>query len=114
MGLGPRNSSLLKRLNTIPPIWSNPFAMQMEQQQRGEARREKAIWHAQRHSHPKRPLAPVTALPKAKGYDRVWQWDGEDIPSKGLVKDSTYTAKQLRKAGFKLPVIPKADRKIRA
>ena len=113
MGLGPHNSSLLERLKATPPVWSNPFAMQMEQQARGEARREKAIWHAMRHSHPKRPLAPVTALPKAKGYDRVWQWDGEAQPSKGLTPGATYTAAQLRKAGYKLPKIPKAERKAR-
>lgn len=107
MGLGPRNISLLERLGAPLPVWSNPFAMQMEQQQRGEARREKAIWHRMRHSQLKKPLAPVTALPKAKGYDRVWQWDGEDIMSKGLKQNSTYTAKQLRKAGFKLPVLGK-------
>jgi len=113
MGLGPRHTSLLERLAATPPVWGNPFAMQMEQQQRGEARREKAIWHAMRHAHPKRPLAPATPLPKAKGYERMWQWDGESIPSKKLKQNDVYTAAELREKGFKMPAIPKADQKAR-
>lgn len=107
MGLGPRASNLLARINAAEPIWSNPFAMQLEAQQRGEARREKAIWHAQRHTTPKRPEAPALPLGKVKGKDRGWLWNGESIGSKGLYNGHEYLASEIRKAGFKLPKIAK-------
>jgi hypothetical protein len=88
--------------------------MQLEQQQRGEARREKAIWHAMRHSHPKRPLAPVRSMTKEKGYPRTWLWEGEAIESKGIIPGKVMTSEQLRKAGFKLPTLPKPARKVKA
>ena len=105
MGLGPHGCSLLQRIAATPPMWMNPFAMQMEGIARGEARREKAIWHAQRHASPRKPEAPVAALPKCKGEARLWLWEGESIESKGLHKECHYTAEALRKAGFKLPKI---------
>ena len=103
MGLGPHGSSLSERMALPPPVWSNPFAMQMEGLARAEARREMAIWHRMKHAVPRKPEAPVEALPKEKGHERKWLWAGGDIISKGLRKDYTYTAGAIRKAGFKLP-----------
>ena len=110
MGLGPRSTSLLARIAAPPPVWGNPFAMQMEAQERGEARQEKAQWHRQRHAAQRKPEAPVTALPKAKGQERGWVWNGEDIPSKSLYNGHAYTAVQVRKAGFKLPKLSKEQK----
>jgi hypothetical protein len=103
MGLGPKESSLLDRTGRPLEPWSNPFTMQCEQIERGQARRLRAIWYAERHRKAQKPEAPAQPIPKAKGYDIMWQWDGESIPSKGLEKDKLYTAAQLREAGFKLP-----------
>ena len=113
MGLGPRKTSLLERLDAPPPVWSNPFAMQMEGISRGQARREKAIWHSMRHAHPKRPEAPVRAMTKEKGYARMWCWIGEAIESKCIIPGKVMTAAQIRAAGFKLPNLEKAEAKPR-
>lgn len=107
MGLGPKHSSLLERCGMPMQVWRDPFAMQMEQQDRREARQEKARWHAAHRAMPKRPEAPVHSLPKTKGRDRLWHWDGESIPSKGIEQGQLYTAAELRKAGFKLPRLGK-------
>jgi hypothetical protein len=105
VGLGPRGTSLAQRVSLPPPVWSNPFAMQMEGIARAEARRERAIWHRMKHAAPRKPEAPVTPKPKEKGKSRTWLWVGEGIASKGMYEGYTYTAEQLRKAGFKLPKI---------
>mgnify|MGYP001592563862 CR=1 FL=1 len=111
MGLGPHQTSLLARIAAPAPVWSNPFAMQMEVQERGEARREKAQWHRQKHAAQRKPEAPVLPLGKAKGQERGWLWNGESMPSKGLHNGHAYTAAQVRKAGFKLPVLRKQNAK---
>lgn len=105
MGLGPRGSSLLERTGIPAVVWRDPFAMQLEQQDRGEQRRLKAIWHATRHAPPKKPIAPVESSGKVKGGPRVWVWVGESIESKGMLKGNGYTGERIRKAGFKLPKI---------
>lgn len=111
MGLGPNSGSLLDRTGTPEIVWRDPFAMALEQRDRAEQRLAKAIWYAQRHKKPAKPLAPVTALPKLKGQDRLWQWTGEALPSKGMIEHGYYTAEQLRAAGFKLPPLPKKEKK---
>jgi hypothetical protein len=111
MGLGPNQSSLLQRTGMPALVWRDPFAMQMEQQDRGEARRLKAIWHATKNKKPKKSLAPVSPMPKEKGLPRRWQWDGEDIPSRGLVKGLAYDGLVIREAGFKLPPMPKKQKR---
>lgn len=105
MGLGPKGSSLLDRTGQPAKVWRDPFAMQLEQQDRGEQRRLKAIWHATRHAKPAKPLAPVEAREKAKGLERLWRWTGESIQSKGMIHGFSYKAGEIRKAGFKLPRI---------
>lgn len=107
MGLGPHSSSLLERVAGWSQPWRDPFAMQLEQADRREARQQKAIWHAMHRAAPKKPEAPVEAKPKEKSKTRTWLWVGESISSKGLQKDYTYTADQIRKAGFKLPKLEK-------
>lgn len=77
--------------------------MQCEQIDRGEARREKAIWHAMHRAAPRQPEAPAAPQPKLKGIDRDWIWTGESIPSKNLHQDGHYSGAEIRKAGFKLP-----------
>ena len=103
MGLGPHGSSLSERVALPPPVWSNPFAMQMEGIARAEARREMAIWHRQKHAAPRKPEAPVLPLGKVKGQERGWIWNGESIGSKSLYNGHEYAAATIRKAGFKLP-----------
>ena len=107
MGLGPHGSSLAERVALPPPVWSNPFAMQLEGIARAEARRERAIWHRQKHAAPRKPEAPVsesnTKVIHNGKNERMWIWEGEDIASKGLFHWRQYTSSQIRKAGFKLP-----------
>ena len=105
MGLGPNGASLLDRTGQPAQVWRDPFAMQLEQQDRREARQEKAIWHAMHRAQPRKPEAPVVVIKKAKGEVRCWMWEGEDIPSKPLYKGTVYTSEQIRKAGFKLPKV---------
>ena len=111
LGLGPNGTSLLARIAAPAPVWSNPFAMQLEAQERGEARQAKAQWHRQKHAAQRKPEAPVTALPKVKGQERGWVWNGESMPSKSLYNGQVYTATAIRKAGFKLPVLRKQNAK---
>ena len=107
-GLGPHNTSLLQRIDAPEPVWSNPFAIQMEAQQRGEARQLKRIWHQQRHSTPKKPVAPVRQMTRECGEsERFWCWIGEDIPSKGIIAGKVMKAIEVRKAGYKLPKLEK-------
>jgi len=112
MGLGPHGSSLSERVALPPPVWSNPFAMQMEGIARAEARRERAIYLSQKNRTPRKPEAPVEALPRVKGdkSERVWRWVGESIESKGVTKDCCYSAGYIRKAGFKLPTLTKKEK----
>jgi hypothetical protein len=93
--------------------------MQLEQQDRREARREKAIWHAMHRAAPKKPEAPVEQT-NEKVLDstkpgatmvRAWRWKGEIINSKGLVPELLYSASTLRAAGFKLPKLKKEEKK---
>jgi hypothetical protein len=79
----------------------------LEQQDRGEQRKLKAIWYAERHKTPKKPEAPVAAEPKLKGEPRMWKWTGESIPSKGFTAGEVYSVEQIRAAGFKLPKMEK-------
>ena len=109
MGLGPHSSSLLERVAGWSQPWRDPFAMQLEQQDRREARQQKAIWHAQHRAQPRKPEAPVLAMPKSKGQDRLWCWHGNSIESKDMIHNRNYTAEQIRKAGFKLPVMKKKE-----
>ena len=107
-GLGPHGSSLLERVAGWSQPWRDPFAMQLEQQDRREARQQKAIWHAQHRATPRKPEAPVVAGPKPdKGLLRLWTWVGESIESKQFYKNASYTAEQIRKAGFKMPKLVK-------
>src|SRR3989304_589035 len=103
MGLGPHSSSLLDRTGQPAQPWRDPFAMQLEQQDRREARQLKAIWHAQHRAQPKKPEAPVVGLKKMKDQPRLWTWIGETIESKGMLHQGTYSTETIRKAGFKLP-----------
>ncbi len=105
MGLGPHGDSLLDRTGQPAQVWRDPFAMQMEQIDRAEQRRLKAIWHASRHRKPPKPEAPVTPSKKEKGRPRYWLWVGEDIPSKALYGNTLYLPEAIRQAGFKLPKI---------
>jgi hypothetical protein len=107
MGLGPYGSSLAYRIALPPPVWSNPFAMQMEGLARAEARRERAVWHRMKHAVARKPEAPVTAEPKHKGIERDWVWTGESILSKNLHQGGHYSGAMIRKAGFKLPKLEK-------
>ena len=115
MGLGPHSMPLLQRINAPEPMWSNPFAMQMEAQARGEARQLKRIWHQQRHATPRKPEAPVRAMTKEQGEkERFWCWIGEDVPSKGIIAGKVMKAAEIRKAGYKLPKLEKPEAKRRA
>jgi len=105
MGLGPKGSSLIDRCGHDAAPWRDPFAMQLEQQDRLEQRRLKAIWWAMKHKKAQKPEAPVLALKKVKGVPRQWKWWGEDIISTGMLRDGVYFAEDIRKAGFKLPKI---------
>jgi hypothetical protein len=114
MGIGPNGSSLLERLPSLVVLSddSEPWQMAMEQQARGQARLENAIRHHRKK--PPKPLAPIEfshmgQKPDGK-FERLWVWLGENIPSKGLVKTSYYTAKEIRDAGFKLPPIKKKEK----
>ena len=107
MGLGPHGSSLLERVAGWSQPWRDPFAMQLEQQDRREARQQKAIWHAQHRAQPKKPEAPVISYSKRKDEEREWEWIGETIDSKNLIKGAVYPQSYIRKAGFKLPKLAK-------
>lgn len=105
MGIGPHKSSLAERVKLPAPVWSNPFAMQLEGIARKEARRERAIYLSTKNRAPRKAEAPAKPLPKQKGQERLWEWVGESIDSKQMFHGCTYTAQQLRKAGFKLAKI---------
>jgi hypothetical protein len=110
-GLGPRGSSLLRRLGRMDvEVFANPFTMQLEQMERGEARRLKAIWHATRRGAHRKPEAPVETTGfgiHQEKKTRLWIWTGEEIPSKGMYKGILYSGKEIRKAGYKLPKLVK-------
>jgi len=104
MGLGPNHTSLFAKLGRPEGLtFPDPFAMLCEQVDRQEARLQKAIEHAMKHKKPPKPIAPVTPYSKRKGEDREWEWIGESIESKNLLKGAAYSQTYIRKMGFKLP-----------
>lgn len=116
-GIGPGGTSLRAKLGQPSGLaFPNPFAMQLEQQDRKEQRVAATIAWSERNRTPPKLVAPVRETLKLKGWDRLWVWDGEDIVSKGIRKDVGYTGTQIRAAGFKLPVLVKTkmQRKPRA
>lgn len=114
MGLGPNGSSLLERLGRPTEPGGDTLWIQIDQQQRGEARAQARMRYQQKHKAPKKPEAPVEPLPsKAKGQEREWWWRGETIMSKGLVQGDRYFTNQIRAAGFKLPRLEKKPKKAR-
>ncbi len=116
-GLGPRGTSLKAKLGQASGLtFSDPFAMQLEQQERKEQRVAATMRWANRNRTPPKPEAPVLPLGKLKGRDRGWLWNGDSIGSKGLYNGHEYVASDIRKAGFKLPKLAqtKAQRKPKA
>ena len=105
MGLGPNDESLLHRCATPLPPWTDSIAMEIEQMARSAARQEKADWYATKARAPKKIVASATPLPKRKGQDRLWTWNGETDEKTGMLRDALYTAPQIRAAGYKLPAI---------
>lgn len=103
MGLGPHGAQLLPRLGKSFQMTEDWVSM--EQNERTQLRRAAMLAHAAKNRTPPKPMAPVQPLPKQKGVERLWTWTGERIESKGLWPDGTYTASQIRAAGFKLPTL---------
>ncbi len=108
-GLGPRGTSLKAKLGQASGlVFSDPFAMQLEQQERKEQRVAATLRWASRNRTPPKPLAPVRECehrsPEGK---RLWIWEGEDIRSKDLFRTCLYSAETIRAAGFKLPTLVK-------
>lgn len=112
MGLGPHGSSLLERLERSTEPGVDTLWIQIDQQERGEARMLARIRYQQRHKAPKKPEAPVEPVPlKKKGIEREWTWVGEPIPSKKLETLGVYFGSEIRAVGFKLPKLQKQLKK---
>ena len=105
MGLGPHGSSLLERLDRPEEPFPHPFAMMLEQQDRQEARRERAMQLAMKHRAKQKPLAPVGQVDGKK--PRVWEWQGEPVVRLGIEPGMLLTGEAVRKAGFRLPRLVK-------
>ena len=100
MGLGPREHSLLERIGFVPRTldW-----LEMERMERGLTRRAAVIkWKGK--GKKVKPLAPVANSARIEG-ERLWQWVGESVESKGLFNSMWYKADMIRAVGFKLPPI---------
>ena len=110
MGLGPNGSKLLERLGRPTEPGGDTIWIQIDQQERGEARMQARMRYQQKHKTPKKPEAPVEAG-GGKGAQRNWLWVGESIPSKQMFKDMIYYAADIRAAGFKLPKLQKQKKK---
>lgn len=104
MGLGPRGTSLLKRLSLPTEVDFTFVAVdQVDRSQMRLASRIKAGKKA-----PVKPLAPVEQTSeKSPEGERLWRWRGEAIASKGLEVDTLYTSDYIRGKGFKLPKLEK-------
>ena len=102
MGLGPNNSSLLKRTGHAFEMTLDWLTM--DRQERGQARRIAAIKWSMKHKKQQKPVAPVSP---SDSKHRVWMWEGEDIPSKGIRTGCWYQADDIRRWGFKLPKLEK-------
>jgi len=111
MGLGPHGSSLLERLGRPTEPGGDTLWIQIDQQERGEARMQARIRHQQKHKTPKKPEAPVRPLEYKIEGKRHWLWEGEDIPSKELFRTCHYSPERIRAAGFKLPRLQKQKKK---
>lgn len=101
-GLGPNNSSLLERTGHAFEMtldW-----LEMDRQERGQARKVAAIKWAMKHKKQSKPLAPVEESSVKRLGKRLWIWLGED---NGMKKGELYGADVIRGYGFKLPKLKK-------
>src|SRR3990167_5743891 len=102
-GLGPNNTSLLERTGKAFEMtldW-----LEMDRQERGQARRVAVIKWATKHKKQQKPSAPVeeTEEGKINKGERLWKWIGEAIPTKELFAGHLYSSSYLRLYGFRLP-----------
>lgn len=109
MGMGPKGTSLLARLGRPTEPLGDTLWIQIDQQERGEARMRARIRYGEKHKTPKKPLAPVEQTNEKHPGDgaRLWKWIGEEIASKGLLPGDLYASDQIREAGFKTPKLTK-------
>ena len=106
-GLGPNNSSLLERVGHAFEMtldW-----LEMDRQERGQARRKAVMKWTMRHKKQSKPLAPVeeSELRSIPDNHRLWIWIGETIESKGLQTSLSYSSSYIRQCGFRLPKLKK-------
>ena len=104
-GLGPNNTSLLERVGKqfeMTLDW-----LEMDRQERGQARRLAVIRYGMKHKKQQKPTAPVRDKPKMKGYERQWIWEGKSMESKGMIHGQGYSGTEIRNQGFKLPKLEK-------
>src|SRR3990167_9695485 len=104
-GLGPNNTSLLERTDKTFELtldW-----LEMDRQERRQARKLAAIKYGMKHKKQRKPLAPVRDKPKMKGYERQWIWEGKSIESKGMIYGQSFSGTEIRAKGFKLPKLEK-------
>ncbi len=105
-GMGPGGLSLLQRLSKASEPAQDTLWYQMEQAGRQEQRVAARIRWSQKHRAKLKPLAPATWDWDKKAYI----WEGEEIESKHLKQRESYSAGDLRAAGFK--VSPKGKRPV--
>lgn len=107
-GLGPHNSSLLKRTGaplTVIADGTTLTRMKDEQYTRTKMRLIARINYSKKMKKPGKPLALVRPLDKEKGQSRYWEWLGETIDSQGLKNGGFYSTECLRQLGYSLPRI---------
>ena len=107
VGLGSNQTSLLERVGKkfeMTLDW-----LEMDRQERGQARKIAAIKWSMKHKKQQKPVAPVEQCDDRFSEEgkRLWIWKGEDIPSKSIQYAYMLTSDQIRKAGFRCPKLKK-------